>query len=147
MELDRRPDSAEFTAAKETHIAAADGSMCANFKAGETRRIPKALFDAALTGGLIPEEPLELAPEPEKKKPQETIVKDGLMEACKTMIARGNPADFTIAGYPRAASAKKLVDFNFTTKDLHVAFEEAMHEVEQHGNDSTEHSEPSVVTA
>ena len=68
--------------------------------------------------------------------------KAGLIDACKMLITRGNPDDFTIPGYPRAASAKKLVDFDFSTRDLHDAFAEAMHEVEQDGDDSTEHSEP-----
>jgi len=149
MELmkDTRPASAAFTAAVETRIVADSGVMCAIFKAGETRTIPKVLFDAALSHGLIPEESLEEAPPVVVKPPQEEIVADGLLEACKTLITRGNPADFTVVGQPRAASVKKLVDFSFTTKDGERAFGEAMHEVEQDGDDSTEHSEQSSIAA
>jgi len=139
--------AAEFTAPVATRIVAADGTMCANFEAGETRVIPKALFDAALTHGLMPTEPLELSPEPEPEpepgKEAEDVVAAGLIVACKTLIRKGNPADFTVVGQPRAASVKKLVDFHFTSKDVEVAFSEAMHEVEQDGDDSEEHSEPS----
>ena len=143
MELSQ-PSSAEFTAAIATRIVSEDGTMCANFEAGETRTIPKVLFNAALTHGLMPTGSLEVEPPAEpKKQPQEEIVSDGLIDACKTLIARGNPADFTMVGQPRAASIKKLVDFSFTTKESERAFSEAMHEVEQDGDDSTEHSEPS----
>lgn len=147
MELDNRPASAKFTASVDTRIVAANGSMCAVFEAGQTRIIPKALFDAALTHGLVPEEPLEMAPPPPANKPQKVVVEDGLLEACKTLIIRGNPQDFTMSGKPRAASVKKLVDFNFTTKDVERAFEEAMHEVEQDGDDDTQHSEPVISAA
>jgi len=146
-----RPASAEFTAAAATRIVADSGIMCANFEAGETRRIPEVLFDAALMHGLMPEEPLELSPEPQPEpepgKEAEDVVATGLIEACKTLISRGNPEDFTVVGQPRAASVKKLVDFHFTTKDVERAFSEAMHEVEQDGNDSTEHPEPSSSAA
>jgi len=146
MELPEKSQvaAAEFTAATSVRIVSEDGSMCANFEAGETRTIPKVLFNAALTHGLMPVGSLEVEPPPEVKQlPQEEIVSTGLIEACKILIARGNPADFTVVGQPRAASVKKLVDFNFTTKDVERAFSEAMHEVEQDGDDSTEHSEQS----
>jgi len=142
-----RPASAEFTAAVDVRIVDPAGTMCAVFQAGETRRIPKVLFDEALTHGLMPTEPLELSPEPKSEpepgKEAEDVVATGLIAACKTLISKGNPADFTVVGQPRAASVKKLVDFHFTTKDVEVAFSEAMHEVEQDGDDSEEHSEPS----
>jgi hypothetical protein len=148
MELvDKRPDSARFTSAREVTIVSELGNMCAAFQPGQTLRIPRTLFNAALTAGLIPEDPLELAPEPVKKPPQEETVKAGLKEACQKLILRGNPKDFTTVGLPRAASAKKLVDFDFTAAELRTAFEEAMHEVEQDGDDSTQHSEPSSVAA
>jgi len=148
MELvDKRPLSASFTAARDVRIVSELGNMCANFEAGETRKIPRALFAAALTAGLIPEEPLEPAPEPPKNQTREVTVREGLLEASRKLILRGNPKDFTMNGQPRAASAKKLVDFDFTVAELRTAFEEAMHEVEQDGNDSTEHSEPSSVAA
>lgn len=146
MELDNRPASAEFTAARDVRIVSELGNMCSNFTAGETRRIPKALFNAALVAGLLPEESLQVSI-PVKKPTQAIIVSDGLSEACKTLITRGVPEDFTVSGYPRAASVAKLVDFNFTAADMRVAFEKAMHEVNGDGNDSTEHSEPSSVTA
>ena len=142
MELDTRPASAEFTAAREVRIVSELGDMCSNFSAGETRRIPKALFNAALVAGLIPEEPLEIST-PVQKPSKEVIVGDGLMAACKTLIVRGVAEDFTVSGYPRAASVRKLVDFDFTASEMRVAFEEAMHEVNGDGNNSTEHSEPS----
>ena len=41
----------------------------------------------------------------------------------------------------------QYVDFSFTTKDVESAFLEAMHEVEQDGDDSKEHSEQSSVAA
>ena len=150
MELseDVRPASAAFTASVATRIVSEGGNMCAVFEAGETRIIPKVLFNAALTHGLMPAESLETVPVPEpKKQSQEEIVEDGLVEACKVLIAKGNPADFTVVGHPRTASVKKLVDFEFTTKDVENAFLEAMHEVEQDGDDSKEHSEQSSVAA
>jgi hypothetical protein len=145
---DTRPASAAFTSPASVRIVAEDGTMCANFEAGETRTIPKALFNEALKYGMMPVDTLDAAPPPEPvKPPQEEIVADGLIEACKKLITRGNPADFTVVGQPRAASVKKLVDFNFTTKDVERAFGEAMHEVEQDGDESTEHSEPSSSAA
>lgn len=144
MELAKEKDSAAFTATVATRIVSEDGSMCASLSAGETRTLPRVLFNAALTGGLMPETTLKIeAPAKVQSPPQEEVIKVGLIEACKTLIARGNSADFTVVGQPRAASVKKLVDFHFTNKDVEVAFSEAMHEVEQDGNDSTEHPEPS----
>ena len=142
---DNRPATAEFTAARDVRIVSELGDMCANFAAGETREIPKALFNAALTAGLIPEGTLEVNV-PEKKPSQVEITTTGLQAACKTLITRGVAEDFTVSGYPRAASVKKLVDFDFTASEMRVAFEEAMHEVNGHGNNSTEHSEPSGST-
>lgn len=145
---DTRPASATFTSPAAVRIVAADGTMCAVFEAGETRTIPKALFEEALKYGMMPDGPLDAAPPPEPPKPpQEEIVADGLVVAIKKLITRGNPDDFTIVGQPRAASVKKLVDFSFTSKDVERAFGEAMHEVEQDGDESTEHSEPSSSTA
>lgn len=148
MELVTTPDMAKFTSAKDVRIVSDCGSMCTNMKAGETRNLPRALFSAALVAGLIPDEPLEVAQEPEpENQTQEVTVSTGLIEACTTLIARGNPNDFTLIGQPRAASVKKLVDFEFTTKDVERAFSEAMHEVEQDGNKSTEHTESSSSAA
>jgi hypothetical protein len=144
MELSKTKKAAAFTAAAATRIVSADGSMCASFEAGETRVIPSVLFDAALTHGMVPEGPLELEPPAEEPgPPQEEVISAGLIEACRTLIIRGNKADFTVVGLPRAASVKKLVDFHFTNKDVERAFSEALHEVEIDGDDSTEHSEPS----
>jgi len=137
MELDKRPASARFTSARNVTITSEFGDMCSVFEAGQTRQIPKALFNAALVAGLVPEDPLEPAPEPVANQTTEERTTTGLLEACKTLIARGVPNDFTMAGVPRAASVKKLVDFNFTNKDVKLAFEQAMHEIEQDGNDST----------
>jgi hypothetical protein len=58
------------------------------------------------------------------------MVAEGLLDACKTLIARGNPNDFTQMGQPRTAAVKKLVDFEFTANDVRRAFEQAMFEVE-----------------
>ena len=150
MELpeDNRPLLAEFTATTATRIVSPDGSRCMNFEAGETRAVHRDLFAAAIAQHLVPMEPLEYAvPELPENKPQEVTVMEGLVEACTTLIIRGNPNDFTLIGQPRAASVKKLVDFNFTTNDVKRAFEQAMHEVEQNGDDSTEHPESSVSAA
>lgn len=145
MELskqDERPLTAKFTSPRDVTLVAPDGSRCQIFRAGETVPVHRDLFGTAIDHGLVPEDPADLnPPKPVKNQTQETTVKEGLIEACKILIARGNPGDFTIPGHPRAASAKKLVDFDFTTRDLHDAFAEAMHEVEQDGNDSTERSE------
>ena len=149
LPLDERPDLASFIAPVATRIVSDDGSMCTNFEAGETKSIRKELFTAAIAGGLMPEDPLIKIETPVKveKKSTEEIVSDGLVEACKLLIAKGYKEDFTITGQPRAASLKKLVDFHFTTKDIERAFIEAMHEVEQDGDSSKEHSEPISDTA
>lgn len=145
MELnpkDERPLTARFTSPRDLTLVAPDGSRCQIFKAGETVQVHRDLFGEAINHGMVPADPDDLSPpKPVENQTQEVAVKDGLVEACKVLIARGNPGDFTIPGFPRAASAKKLVDFDFTTRDLKEAFAEAMHEVEQDGDDSTEHSE------
>ena len=145
MELnkpDERPLTAKFTSPRDLTLVAPDGSRCQIFKAGETVPVHRDLFGEAINHGMVPADPDDLSPpKPVENQTEEVTVKEGLIEACKVLIARGNPGDFTIPGFPRAASAKKLVDFDFTTKDLKEAFAEAMHEVEQDGNDSTEHSE------
>lgn len=148
MELKDMPETAEFTAAVDVRIVSDCGSMCTNFKAGETKNIRRELYSAALVAGLMPEGELELAADPlVKPKTQEATVSEGLIEACKTLIARGSTVDFTIAGQPRAASVKKLVDFDFTLKDVERAFSEAMHEVDQDGDKSAEHTESSSSAA
>ena len=150
MELpqDNRPVQAKFTAIEKTRIVADNGTKCMNFEPGETLLVHRDLFTAAIAAGLVPEEPLDFKPLPiPENKPQEVKIREELLEVCKQLIAKGDPADFTMLGQPRAASVKKLVDFDFTGRDVQVAFEEAMHEVEQHGNDSTKHSEPSSVAA
>ena len=105
------------------------------------------MFSVAVGAGLVPEGPLTLPDEPEKLASDKEIVSEGLVEACKTLIARGVTTDFTLPGYPKTASIKKLVDFSFNVRELERAFERAMHEVEQDGNESTEHTEPSSATA
>ena len=151
MELvkDERPDMAAFTAPHDARIVSKCGSMCAIFVSGETLRIRKELFTPAIDAGLVPTEPLTIVAEPvvPENKPHDVTVAEGLIEACKTLIAKGIAKDFTVAGVPRAASVKKLVDFSFTTKQIERAFSEAMHEVEQDGNSSQEHPEPSSVAA
>jgi len=143
LPVDDRPLMAKFTATLPTRVVSDCGSMCAIFEAGETLSINRKLFTAAIAAGLVPEEPLIVQTPPVVvQKSQEEVVVDGLLEACKLLIAKGDPGDFTMTGFPRAASVKKLVDFHFTTKDIERAFGEAMHEVERDGNDSTEHSEP-----
>ncbi len=136
-----------FTAAQDTRIVSEDGSMCVIFEAGETIAIQRRLFVAATAAGLIPESSLEAPPKEGERKSSEEIVMQGLIEACKTLIMRGNTKDFLISGQPRAASVKKIVDFQFTNKDVERAFSEAMHEVENHGDDSEEHSESSSSAA
>ena len=150
MELpkDNRPDMASFTASRDISLMAADGSHSVIFEAGESKRIRKELFVVAVAAGLMPDEALEnIAPPVVKKVSKEERLDTGLLEACKTLILKANPDDFTVVGQPRAASVKKLVDFEFTTKDVERAFSEAVHEVEQYGDDSKEHSEPSSVAA
>lgn len=145
-----RPLQARFTASTDVRIVSPNGAKVMIFEAGQTQAVHRDLFGVAIAAGLVPEDPLELQlrPEPEpKKQTQEEMVAEGLLEACRTLIIRGNPKDFTLAGVPRAASVKKLVDFNFTNKDVKLAFEQAMFEVEQDGNDGKEHSEPSSSAA
>ena len=139
------PKMATFTAAVETRIVADNGSMCTNFEAGESKKIHYFLFTAAIAAGLVPEEPLEFQEQTETKKPEPK--EDVLLVACKTLILRGDPGDFTVGGQPRAASVKKLVDCRFTGQDVKRAFDQAMFEVEQDGDNDTEHSEPSSSTA
>lgn len=123
--------------------------MCVIFEKGETRSIRKEFFTPAIDAGLVPDEPLTVTAEPivPENKPHDVTVHEGLIEACKTLIGKGLGEDFTVAGIPRAASVKKLVDFSFTTKQIERAFSEAMHEVEQDGNSSQEHPEQSVSAA
>lgn len=148
MELATTTDRAKFTAPRDVRIVSDCGSMCVIFEAGETRLLPSPLYTAALVAGLIPEDPLEVAQEPlPENQTQEKKVSEGLIEACKTLIARGNPHDFTLVGQPRAASVKKLVDFDFTLKEVERAFSEAMHEVEQDGDESTKLTESSSSAA
>lgn len=148
MELiDSRPTKMAFTAALDTRIVSGDGSMCVIFEAGETIIIQRSLFVAATAAGLVPEASLEAPPNEPERKSSEEIVTQGLIEACKVLIMRGDPKDFLISGQPRAASVKKIVDFQFTNKDVERAFEEAIHEVEQHDNESTQHSESSISAA
>ncbi len=137
--------TARFTSARDVTVVSEDGGQCAVFTAGVTRAIPKRLFTAAITAGLIPEKEIEIPPvveEPANETQEETVAK-GLLQACKTLILRGLADDFTTVGQPRVPAVKKLVDFDFTNKDMKEAFALAMHEVEQDGNDSEEHPEPS----
>ncbi len=140
---DTRPISAKFTAPHDVTIVSEDGGQCAVFEAGQTREIGRRLFSCAITAGLIPETPIEAPPAVPENKTREESVSEGLLEACKILIARGNPGDFTVVGHPRAAPLKKLVNFDFTGREAKEAFDLAMHEVEQDGNDSPEHSESS----
>ena len=139
---DTRPLVAAFTSARDVTIVSEDGGQCAVFEAGQTRTLGRRLFTCALAAGLIPEEPLEATPVVPENKTREETVTVGLLEACKELIVRGNPQDFTTVGHPRAGALKKLVDFDFTGVEAKEAFALAMHEVEQDGNDSTEHPEP-----
>jgi len=143
MELDTRPASAKFTSPRDVTIVSEDGGQCSVFEAGQTRQIGRRLFDAAIAAGLIPETPLETTPEVPENKTREETVTVGLLEACKELIVRGNPADFTTVGHPKVAALKNLVDFDFTGREAKEVFALAMHEVEQDGNDSPEHPEPS----
>lgn len=140
--------TAKFTSPREVLLVSPAGDRCQRFEAGETALVHRSLFGVAIASGLMPEEPLEITLEaentsPTPKKSQEQIVHEGLIEACRLLILRGNPNDFTLAqGLPRASSVKKLVNFNFTAQDVKRAFEEAMHEVNTNGDDGKEHSEP-----
>jgi hypothetical protein len=147
MELkeDKRPLTARFTSPRDVTLVAPDGSRCQIFTAGQTLPVHKSLFSVAIEHGLMPEDSLEVATmivDVPENKSQEVIVTEGLTEACKVLISRANPQDFKLNGEPRAASVKKLVDFDFTTRDVQRAFEQAMHEVDQYGDDNPEHSEP-----
>lgn len=148
--------TARFTAINATRIVSPAGDKCQNFEAGETAAVHRDMWSVAIAAGLMPEESLadetvqiqtnagivEVPPVPVKKS-QEEIVREGCIEACKTLIARGNPNDFTQLGQPRAASVRKLVDFDFTARDVREAFEQAMFEVENDGNNSEEPAESS----
>lgn len=143
--MESKEELVEFTAAVPTRIVAEDGTLCMNFEAGESRLVPKKLHTPAMQSGLVPESRLEApSPPPAPLPTKEEIIEEGLLEACKTLIMRANPNDFTaIHGTPRVASLQKLVDFDFKAADAKKAFERAMFEVEQDANNSTEHSEPS----
>lgn len=151
MELveDRRPLIARFTSARDVRLVSKNGAKCMWFKKGETLDVHRDLFAPAIEQGLIPVDSLEPA---ELKEPVvEPVTVESLarkmIEACKELIARGNPDDFTLVGQPRASSIKKLVDSHFTARDVNTAFEQAMFEVEHNGDDSKEHSEQSSVAA
>jgi hypothetical protein len=143
MELDNVPRVAAFTATVETRIVSDNGTMCMNFEAGETLKVPRELYKEAVAAGLMPMEPLVLPKEPDV--PEQVSEEELLLEAVKKLIIQGNPNDFTVVGQPRAASVKKLVNFRFTNESVRRAFELAMHEVEQNVDDDTEHSEQSVL--
>ena len=144
LQTDDRPLTARFTAIRATRIVADNGTKCMNFEAGETLNVHRDLFSAAMRAGLVPEGPLQSeAPAVVERKSTEEETADQVLEAVKILVARGNPADFTQLGKPRTASVKKLVDCDFTGADVQRAFEQAMFEVEQGGDESTEHSEPS----
>ena len=136
--------SATFTSHRDITIVTEDGGQCSIFEAGKPKIIGKRLFKAAINAGLIPEGPLEYVPPAVvPNRTQEEVVTTGLLEACKTLIERARKEDFTPVGHPRMPAVKKLVDFDFTVKDMKEAFALAMHEVDQDGDDSKEHSEPS----
>jgi hypothetical protein len=135
--MESNNDIANFTSPRQVRIVSQDGARAMIFEAGETRPVHKDLWSVAIAAGLMPEgqlekkepepEPIE---EPEKNLSTEAMVAEGLLDACKTLIARGNPNDFTQMGQPRTAAVKKLVDFEFTANDVRRAFEQAMFEVE-----------------
>lgn len=141
----------EFTAAIDTRIVSDNGAKCMIFEAGQTLKVHKDLWPAAMRAGLVPKNPDEMAEKPEgPKEPaikpgksKEEAIREGLIEACKQLIARGDTKDFTVLGLPRTASVKKLVDFDFKARDVQEAFEQAMFEVEQNGDESTELAESS----
>ncbi len=138
---------ARFTAVSWTRIVAENGTKCAEFEPGQTMAIHKDLWGPAMAAGLVPENPDDLLPpkpevKPQTKQSKEEMVAEGLLEAVKELIIRGNPNDFTVVGHPRTASVKNLVDFDFTAQEVRTAFEKAIHEV-NHGDDSQEHTEPS----
>jgi hypothetical protein len=119
------------------------------FKAGETLNVHRDLFAPAIEAGLVPVDSLEpeVLKEPVKVKVTQESLDRELIEACKELIAKGIPEDFTLVGLPRAASVKKLVKSNFTARDVTKAFETAMYEVETDGDDSKKCSEPSSSAA
>lgn len=136
--------TAKFTSPRDITLVAPDGSRCQHFEAGETALVHEKLFSVAIDKGLVPQNPDDLLDAPKVQAPpppREITNAQGLLVALREMIARGNPADFTPTGRPRAASVKKLVDFDFTQKELYEAFAAAMHEVEQDGDDGKEHTE------
>ena len=140
-------ERAEFTAIEATRIVAKDGTMCMTFEAGQTKSVPRLMFSEAIHAGLVPEEPLEYKePTPVLRKSTEEETASAVLEAVRILVARGDPNDFTQLGKPRAASVKKLVDCDFTGAEVQTAFEQAMFEVEQGGDESTEHSESSSST-
>lgn len=147
--MESNPNMARFIAAEAARIVADNGTKCANFEPGETQAIHKDLWGPAIAAGLVPENPADLVEKPEDKKPErQTLSREernaaGLLEAVKELIARGDPKDFTVVGLPRTASVKNLVDFDFTAREVQTAFELAIHEVNQNGNDSQERAEPS----
>ena len=157
MESEKK--TAKFTAARAVRIVSPVGDKCQNFEAGETALVHKDLWPVAIAAGLMPEERLTdetvrqeldvgtIEVPPPASMSQEEMVSDGLIKACKKLIAQGNPNDFTQLGQPRAASIKKLVDFDFTANDVRRAFEQAMFEVENDGNQSKESAESSSSTA
>ena len=140
-------DMARFTAVTWTRIVAANGTKCAEFEPGQTMAIHRDLWGPAMTAGLVPESPEVLAKEsaketkPAPKKSKEEMIHEGLLEAVRELIAKGDPKDFTVVGLPRTASVKNLVDFDFTARQVQQAFEIAVHEVTQNGDDSKEHPE------
>jgi len=145
MELAKEKQIAQFTSPRQVRLVAPDGTMCINFEAGETLGVHRKMFGVAIAAGLIPEEPLEYQePKPQEKKTREESVQEKLILACKELIIAGDPKrDFTKIGKPRAASIKKLVDFDFNGAELTRAFDQAMYEVDNNGGDSQEPSEPS----
>ena len=151
MELNK--DMAEFTADRDVRVVAEDGTMCVIFEEGETKAIHRKLWPAAVAAGLVPEAPENLEKKDTEKPPEqpkqskEELVAAGLLVAIKEMIVRGDPKDFTVVGLPRTAAVKKLVDFDFTAQEVQRAFELAVHEVGQDGDDGKERSESDSNTA
>ena len=152
--MESKKKIARFTSPRDVRLVHPAGIKSQIFKAGETANVHKDLWSVAIEAGLMPEE--SLAEEtvqiqtdagtvevPPVKKSQEEVVREGCVEACKTLIARGNPNDFTQLGQPRASSVRKLVDFDFTARDVREAFEQAMFEGENDGNNSEKPAEPS----
>lgn len=143
--MESNPDVAKFTASVEGRIVSENGAKCSVFEAGETVLLHRDLWKPAMSAGLVPEGELapQEEPEPAHTKSKEEQIHEGLVDAVKTLIVRGDTNSFTQLGRPRTASVKKLVDFDFKAKDVDRAFEQAMFEVEQYGDNSQEHSESS----